>query len=129
MKPIPFQWLKVTAWLVFAEMITMVLWLWLIIFQGYEDAVLGLAFTFLAVMAYPNLSAGGWGFLKGWNLCRNRPTFLVALGLNLLFAISFAVMAFDDKIFDKLYALGMVIPGLLLVRAYIDTVTKPQCEV
>lgn len=126
MRPIPLQWLSAVAWFVFIELMLMVVWMWALVYQGAIEEVLGLGFSFLAFMSFPKLKMGGWGVLKGWNLCRNRSTFLVAVGVYALFVVSFWMAAFGDHVFDELSAIGTVIPGLMLVRAYTDTVNKME---
>ncbi len=109
-----------TAWVVFASAAALAGVAWYLSINEGLEAPMALAFTAIAVLSFPNFPGAGWGVFKGRNLCKNRPTYLVAIGVFALFAVAFWQGVLDDLDFDAPFAFGASITGLLLVRAYSD---------
>lgn len=118
MKPIPFAWIKIAAWAVFAQSAAFVLFLWWEVLHAGGDPVLALGITVVAALTYPDSKYAGWGVWGGRNLCPNMATFIVACGVTLLSAIPFWSSLLHEGVTDYLFLLGWLLPGLLLVRSY-----------
>lgn len=117
MKPVPFSWTQITAWVVFIQLTALAGWMWSGL-DPYVETVMSLGFSGLAVMSYPGLPNAGWGIFRGWNLCSNRATFLVAAIIHLTAAAATWTFIIERSRFEALYAIGMAVTGLMLVRAY-----------
>ncbi|NVK27031.1 MAG: hypothetical protein HWE14_03245 [Flavobacteriia bacterium] len=98
----------------------------MVVFGWYEFAsdrmepLLPIAFTGAAVACLPTWPSAGWGVFKGGNICRNTPTYIVAVLVHLTFAGGFWNYVFDDAAFDEIFAFGLTVTSLILVRAYSD---------
>lgn len=120
MRTIPLVWLKRVAWILFFEMIAIALASGIAIADGKGFEVLWLGFGLIAFLSYPKLPSAGWGLWKGGNLCKNRPTYLVAVAIHLMFASAFWSIIITDGKFDAPFALGSAVTSLILTRAYSD---------
>ncbi len=115
---IPVSILRTVAWIIFILSVAMGGVATYLNFQGNLEPGLALAFVAIAIVAFPNFKGAGWGVFRGRNLCKNRPTYIVALVIYGIFATAFWEGILDDLHFDPAFALGTSITGLLLVRAY-----------
>lgn len=120
MKPIPFHILKNVAWFIFVGLSGTALVAWWQFTEGRLEVAIALGFTAFAIMSSPLFPSAGWGVMKGGNLCRNRPTYMVAVGVHLLFFLAFWQYVVFDAKFDSIMALGTAASGLIVVRAYSD---------
>ncbi|WP_151666569.1 hypothetical protein [Phaeocystidibacter luteus] len=116
----PFSVLRAVAWIVFVEMAAMVVFGWYEFMSDRLEPLLPIAFTGAAVACWPMLPSAGWGVFKGGNICRNTPTYIVAVLVHLTFAGGYWTYALDDAKFDEIFALGLTVTSLILVRAYSD---------
>lgn len=120
MKPIPFHRLEKVAWFVFISLAATALVAWWQFSIDRLEVSFAIAFSGLAILGSPLFPNAGWGVMKGGNLCRNRPTYLVAVGVYVLFFLAFWQYVVFDAKFDSIMALGEAVSGLIVVRAYSD---------
>lgn len=120
--------LQAVAWIVFLQLVGLCSFAWSEYVAGHLDFVLAFAFSFASLASMPLLPSAGWGVWKGGSLCKNRPTYLIALGIHLLFSAAFWSYVFGDGEFDKIFAFGMILTGLMLVRSYSDWRKSTVCE-
>ncbi len=120
MRAIPLVWMRRVAWILFIEMLAITACMYIGVADGTVPSVLYFGFFFICALSFPNLPVAGWGVWKGGNLCKNRPTYLVAVGIHLLFAIAFWSILIADQDFDAPFAFGSAVTSLILTRAYSD---------
>lgn len=128
MRPVPFHVLHKVAWVVFASLAGTALVGWWQFMEGHIEIALVIAFSGAAVMGMPLMPSAGWGVLKGGNLCKNRPSYMVAVAVFTLFGLAFWQYILFESMFDPVMAFGEVATGLIVVRAYSDALKNQSLQ-